>query len=710
MASDIIAQGMAAAANKKASLALEKVEGVTSGIKYIGEVDYYENLPSNPNLGDGYTVKYKTGGTNPDGREFVWGKTQDGTKKWIEFGPDLDPIITELAKKKGASGTAEGAEIFNDYTTNKATGIYSHAEGYHTKANSDYQHAQGKYNIEDTNDTYAHIVGNGVSDTERSNAHTLDWSGNAWYAGKVSGGTVESPAPVENDNDYVTKKYFDENKVASSQIIDADLETLKSPTKNTYYRHISTNESNDIFKALSLGDAISEIEIRQALSTTEMNSFLDGLDYTSGTTHVLIGAPNADIIIARDESNEGFDGLKLLVGLVQHETYTMSIIYANQDFDLSASDFWSQVSVNTTGNAGWQLDNGIYKLSDVYTINLLSNAVQTLNGVVFRKKVSPPYESGAIYFFDGGGYYIIDGKEALSIAPIDTLNYKDYTRLLFSNSLKIVNHYTDIGIPQNLLSVSNNIGFKKYDAIYSIVFNTSITTKELDNYLSKFNPVIGIGISEGPVVFPLIETYNYYGLYGAQLSLLGGTGYVLAICNAIDPSNFTVLQIVYVSEYSQTNLALIQNLKPGFTYTTGGWQDTSEYVFDSVIFEVANFQTPNIKQSLIDEMVCYVNTDKHLWRGIKKLSQNRDICNFTINPSEWIESPTIAPFKYMVSKTYALDVSIDEDCPLMNSFDNLINSAGVAIAEITGTDSLNIVFYAVNKPTVEITGTIGGVV
>lgn len=75
MASDIIAQGMAAAAGKKASLALEKVEGVASGIKYIGEVDYYENLPSNPTLGDGYTVKYKTGTTNPDGREFVWGKT-----------------------------------------------------------------------------------------------------------------------------------------------------------------------------------------------------------------------------------------------------------------------------------------------------------------------------------------------------------------------------------------------------------------------------------------------------------------------------------------------------------------------------------------------------------------------------------------------------------------------------------------------------------
>lgn len=34
---------------------------------------------------------------------------------------------------------------------------------------------------------YAHIVGNGANDASRSNAHTLDWNGNAWYAGDVEG-------------------------------------------------------------------------------------------------------------------------------------------------------------------------------------------------------------------------------------------------------------------------------------------------------------------------------------------------------------------------------------------------------------------------------------------------------------------------------------------------------------------------------------------
>lgn len=106
----------------------------------------------------------------------------------------------------GASGTH--AEGFGTYaggiSGTHAEGMYaraegdcSHAEGYSTIAGSKYQHVQGKYNIVDTDDVYAHIVGNGTADTEeigpgeyetvelRSNAHTIDWYGNAWFKGKI---------------------------------------------------------------------------------------------------------------------------------------------------------------------------------------------------------------------------------------------------------------------------------------------------------------------------------------------------------------------------------------------------------------------------------------------------------------------------------------------------------------------------------------------
>mgnify|MGYP004624600147 CR=1 FL=1 len=66
-----------------------------------------------------------------------------------------------------------------------ASGIHSHAEGFYTTAGGEVQHVEGQYNIPDTDNKYAHIIGNGTS-TKRSNAHTVDWYGNAWYAGGMS--------------------------------------------------------------------------------------------------------------------------------------------------------------------------------------------------------------------------------------------------------------------------------------------------------------------------------------------------------------------------------------------------------------------------------------------------------------------------------------------------------------------------------------------
>ena len=153
------------------------------------------------------------------------------------------------------AGTGTASEIFNydasgNSGTNRAQGEYSHAEGYHTSAghrahaegdnsyatgyishaegyytvasqegahaegkytyaSSAYQHTQGKFNISDNQGVYAHIVGNGTSNNDRSNAHTLDWNGHAWYAGSVSAGTTATPAAVVNDNDLTTKAYVD---------------------------------------------------------------------------------------------------------------------------------------------------------------------------------------------------------------------------------------------------------------------------------------------------------------------------------------------------------------------------------------------------------------------------------------------------------------------------------------------------------------------
>lgn len=82
-----------------------------------------------------------------------------------------------------ASGNQSHAEGYSTTASNFA----SHAEGYYTTAQGENQHVQGKNNITDT--TSAHIVGNG-SISNKSNAHTLDWQGNAWFAGDVYTGST----------------------------------------------------------------------------------------------------------------------------------------------------------------------------------------------------------------------------------------------------------------------------------------------------------------------------------------------------------------------------------------------------------------------------------------------------------------------------------------------------------------------------------------
>lgn len=102
---------------------------------------------------------------------------------------------------EGNRTIAEGGASHAEGDRTQAKGDCSHAEGRYTQAIGLFQHVQGFYNILDVVDEqyagtefeglgkYAHIVGNGIHNA-RSNAHTVDWNGNAWFSGNVYiGGT-----------------------------------------------------------------------------------------------------------------------------------------------------------------------------------------------------------------------------------------------------------------------------------------------------------------------------------------------------------------------------------------------------------------------------------------------------------------------------------------------------------------------------------------
>ena len=161
----------------------------------IGDIGGFSVSEGDENIASGYASHAEGSGTTASGLN----SHAEGTGTTAS---------DHCSHAEGFNTTASGLYSHAEGSGTTASGILSHTEGLGTKAQGHHQHVQGKYNIENT--TYAHIVGNGTSDTARSNAHTLDWNGNGWYQGKLS----QDGTPTE-DKDLVTKKYVDE-KVAEA--------------------------------------------------------------------------------------------------------------------------------------------------------------------------------------------------------------------------------------------------------------------------------------------------------------------------------------------------------------------------------------------------------------------------------------------------------------------------------------------------------------
>lgn len=94
---------------------------------------------------------------------------------------------------EGSGTTASATASHSEGSATTASGNYAHAEGLGTIANHVAQHTFGSYNVADTSTAestargnYIEIVGKGVNANNRSNARTLDWSGNETIAGTLT--------------------------------------------------------------------------------------------------------------------------------------------------------------------------------------------------------------------------------------------------------------------------------------------------------------------------------------------------------------------------------------------------------------------------------------------------------------------------------------------------------------------------------------------
>ena len=127
---------------------------------------------------------------------------------------------------EGASNQMGGKYAHAEGAYNENYGYACHVEGRGNIADGGRgssigkpQHVEGQYNVQDGTQTYAHIVGNGTSKSDRSNAHTLNYDGTAWYANAVKvGGTSEIDAKTLATEEFVT------NAINAALYVDSETE------------------------------------------------------------------------------------------------------------------------------------------------------------------------------------------------------------------------------------------------------------------------------------------------------------------------------------------------------------------------------------------------------------------------------------------------------------------------------------------------------
>ena len=159
-------------------------------------------------IGSARTIGAKDSEGQPLG-EYAWAEGSNTIARgWGSHAEGNNTIASgESSHAEGSYTTASGIQSHAEGYNTTASGQISHAEGRGTVAQGKNQHVQGIYNIEDT--TSAHIVGNGGDNYSRSNAHTLDWQGNAWFAGDVYTGSTSGKNKDDGSKKLATEEYVD---------------------------------------------------------------------------------------------------------------------------------------------------------------------------------------------------------------------------------------------------------------------------------------------------------------------------------------------------------------------------------------------------------------------------------------------------------------------------------------------------------------------
>lgn len=257
-----------------------------------------------------------------------------------------------------------------------ANGRCAHVEGTYTVASGKAQHVEGIANIEDTEDQYIHIAGNGVDPSDRSNAHTLDWDGNAWFAGDIYIGSTSGTNKDEGSKKVATEEYVDNKSAAAITQSDwqENDDTSAAFIKNR--THWIEESSVEAISEININNDyidLMDVPLFEVLSPNcTCQITIDGVTYETTAIHNtynayewyiigngdMIGESGGDpdlpfgLFIDRYDENYGevSEGTTFKMNIVAKNIHKIPEIYLPEKIGISGTGAYSEIFNNITEN------------------------------------------------------------------------------------------------------------------------------------------------------------------------------------------------------------------------------------------------------------------------------------------------------------------------------------------------------------------------
>ena len=196
-------------------------------ISYLAEYLYSNKLNSANPTGSGSLSINRKASTTIGSNSVALGNnnTADGQYSFAEGGTTRSGGF--CSHSEGYQTEANNSAAHAEGSNTSATGSYSHSQGYYTQAQRKSQHVFGEYNTADTGGTgtsdrgtYVEIVGNGTADNARSNARTLDWSGNETLAGNLkAAGLTDGTTTTTMSNILAAVNAFTVTNILQQEVV-----------------------------------------------------------------------------------------------------------------------------------------------------------------------------------------------------------------------------------------------------------------------------------------------------------------------------------------------------------------------------------------------------------------------------------------------------------------------------------------------------------